>query len=53
MNLRRDTRPVRTVLKEVVDELSNVQTRDDGLSGLPSGFTSLDRITLGWQKPIW
>jgi replicative DNA helicase len=50
MNLRRDTRPVRTVLKEVVDELSNVQTRDDGLSGLPSGFTSLDRITLGWQK---
>ncbi|HHV40650.1 MAG: replicative DNA helicase [Bacteroidales bacterium] len=50
MNLRRDTRPVRTVLQEVVDELSSVQTRDDGLSGLPSGFTSLDRMTLGWQK---
>ncbi len=50
MNLRRDTRHVRTVLQEVVDELSSVQTRDDGLSGLPSGFTSLDRMTLGWQK---
>lgn len=50
MNLRRDTRPVRSVLGEVLDELSDVQTRDDGLSGLPSGFTSLDRMTLGWQK---
>ncbi|HPV87841.1 MAG TPA: replicative DNA helicase [Bacteroidales bacterium] len=50
MNLRRDTRPVRSVLGEVLDELSDVQTRDDGLSGLPSGYTSLDRMTLGWQK---
>ncbi|MDD2289787.1 MAG: replicative DNA helicase [Bacteroidales bacterium] len=50
LNLRRDTRPVRSILGEVLDELSDVQTRDDGLSGLPSGFTSLDRMTLGWQK---
>ncbi|MFA5443743.1 MAG: replicative DNA helicase [Bacteroidales bacterium] len=50
MNLRRDTRPVRSILGDVLDELSDVQTRDDGLSGIPSGFTSLDRMTLGWQK---
>ena len=50
MNLRRDTRPVHSILGEVLDELADVQSREDGLSGLPSGFTSLDRKTLGWQK---
>ena len=50
MNLRRDTRLVHSVLGEVLDELADVQTREDGLSGLPSGYTSLDRMTLGWQK---
>jgi replicative DNA helicase len=50
MNLRRDTRPVHSILGEVLDALADVQSREDGLGGLPSGFTSLDRNTLGWQK---
>lgn len=50
MNLRRDSRPVRNILDEVVKDLHEVTERTDGLSGLASGYASLDRITLGWQK---
>ena len=48
-NLRRDTQVVKVVLNQAVEELQAAQLRKDGLSGIPSGFTSLDRITLGWQ----
>ena len=48
-NLRRDTQPVKIVLNQAVEELQAAQLRQDGLSGTPSGYTALDRITLGWQ----
>lgn len=50
LNLRRDTRPVRAILGDVLEELAEVQDRADGLSGLCSGYSSLDKVTLGWQK---
>ena len=27
-----------------------LRNKEDGLSGIPSGFTNLDRVTSGWQK---
>ncbi|MCL2501616.1 MAG: replicative DNA helicase [Bacteroidales bacterium] len=47
--LRSDTMPVKTVLDQAIEDLQAAQLRQDGLSGIPSGFTSLDRVTLGWQ----
>jgi len=48
-NLRRDTQAVKIVLNQAMEELQAAQLREGSLSGVASGFTSLDRITLGWQ----
>ncbi len=49
-NMKRETMPVHDVISLAIDELQSVQTREDGLSGIPSGYTGIDRVTLGWQK---
>jgi len=48
-NIHRQTEHVGIVVNKAIKELEEAQQREDGLSGLPSGFTSLDRMTLGWQ----
>lgn len=48
-NMKRATLPVQDVIKDTVAEIEANQNRTDGLSGLPSGFTGIDKITLGWQ----
>jgi replicative DNA helicase len=49
-NIKKETLPIRPVLKEAVELIEKARNREDGLSGVPSGFTALDRITSGWQK---
>lgn len=48
-NIKRDTRPIQSIINEVIDDIEQNQNRGDGLSGLPSGMAGLDRVTLGWQ----
>ena len=48
-NMKRETQPVQDVIKEAVMEIEANQERTDGLSGVASGYTGIDRITLGWQ----
>ncbi len=48
-NIRRETQHVSSVVKDAFAELQKAQDRDDGLSGVPSGYTAMDRVTLGWQ----
>lgn len=48
-NMKRETQPVQDVIKEVLMEIESNQDRTDGLSGVPSGYTGIDKITLGWQ----
>lgn len=48
-NIKRETRPVRSVIEEAIEELHTNQLRSDGLSGVRSGYTGLDKVTLGWQ----
>jgi len=47
--IKRETRQIDEVLREAIDRLKEASQREDGLSGVPSGFTSIDRITSGWQ----
>lgn len=49
-NIRKGYLDMRSLLVEAFDSLSNRRLRVDGLTGMPSGFTALDRITSGWQK---
>lgn len=48
-NMGSETRHVSSIMEEAIKELEASQENCDGLSGLPSGFAALDRITLGWQ----
>ena len=48
-NMRSETQHVRTLIEQVTKEIETIEQQHTGLSGLPSGFSSLDRITLGWQ----
>lgn len=48
-NLRRDSRKMDDIIRESLDSLEKLRDRVDGLTGVPSGFTALDRMTSGWQ----
>lgn len=49
-NLRRDTQKMDDIIKQSLATLEELRTKTDGLTGVPTGFTGLDRITGGWQK---
>ncbi len=49
-NIRKNYADMRSVMREALNELEARKDHQDGLTGIPSGFTALDRITSGWQK---
>ncbi|MFN8255390.1 MAG: replicative DNA helicase [Bacteroidales bacterium] len=48
-NIKSETVKISEVLGAALDKIEEASKREDNLSGVPSGFTSLDRITAGWQ----
>ncbi|MCY4779584.1 replicative DNA helicase [Sphingobacterium sp. UT-1RO-CII-1] len=48
-NLRRDSRKMDDIMREAISNLEMLRDKTDGLTGIPSGLTSLDRMTSGWQ----
>lgn len=49
-NIKKESAHIRPIADEVINQILEAGKRPDGLSGVPSGFTALDRITSGWQK---
>lgn len=49
-NLRRNYDNMQSLISEAIKEIEAAKDSTDHLKGIPSGFTQLDRITLGWQK---
>lgn len=49
-NLKKDFTQINPVIHEAYEELQKAAARQDGLSGLSSGFPHLDKITSGWQN---
>src|SRR5579863_993934 len=49
-NLRRDSRKMDDLVHETLKEIELLKDKKDGLTGVASGFTDLDRMTSGWQK---
>ena len=47
-NVKKDVQDIGKVINAALDEIERLQDVA-GLSGVPSGFPSLDKITLGWQ----
>lgn len=49
-NLRRNFSSLSHLLLKSMDEIEKAKDHDDALTGVPTGFPALDRITSGWQK---
>lgn len=49
-NLKKDYTQIDPVIKEAYEMLQKAAARTDGMSGIASGFTALDKITSGWQN---
>ncbi|HYG17745.1 MAG TPA: replicative DNA helicase, partial [Ohtaekwangia sp.] len=49
-NLRKNYDNMRNLMTRAIQELQVLKEHKDGLTGVPSGFTDLDRMTSGWQR---
>ncbi|MBN2348961.1 MAG: replicative DNA helicase [Bacteroidales bacterium] len=49
-NIKKETAKMNVLLKEAISQIEEASKREDNLSGVPSGYTKLDRLTGGWQK---
>lgn len=48
-NLSRTYEGMNTLLTKAMKQLEELSKKEDGLTGVPTGFTPLDRLTSGWQ----
>ncbi len=48
--LRKSYDKMSFLIKGALENIEVLREKEDGLSGIPSGFTKLDRITSGWQS---
>ncbi len=49
-NLRKNYDNMKNLMYRAIQELQKLKEHKDGLTGVPSGFSSLDRMTSGWQN---
>ena len=49
-NIKKDVVQIDPVIQDALKKIEQASNREDGLSGLPSGFHDLDKITSGWQN---
>lgn len=49
-NTKNKTNKIDEVIVESLKQIEEAGKREDGLSGVPSGYTSIDRVTSGWQR---
>jgi replicative DNA helicase len=49
-SIKKEVQSVNVLIKEAIHQIQEAGKREDGMSGVPSGFTKLDRITSGWQR---
>lgn len=49
-NLRRNFVEMQSLVHQAINEIQAAREHVEGISGVPSGFTELDRVTSGWQK---
>src|SRR5687768_6230460 len=48
-HLRKNFDSIDSVLVKTIQRIEDMRNRQDDITGVPTGFTSLDRITYGWQ----
>lgn len=48
--LKKNFEDIGSVLAKAINRIDDLRTQTDDISGVASGFKSLDRITFGWQQ---
>ncbi len=48
-HLRKDYASIDTVLVKTIQRIEDLRTRQDEITGVPTGFQVLDHLTYGWQ----
>ncbi len=48
-SIKKEMQPINVLIKEAIIQIQEAGKKENSLSGVPSGFTKLDRITSGWQ----
>ncbi|MEO7522763.1 MAG: replicative DNA helicase [Ferruginibacter sp.] len=48
-HLRKNFDSIDTVLVKTIQRIEDMRNRQDDITGVPTGFPSMDRITYGWQ----
>ena len=49
-NLKKDVTHIQPVISKAIDLIEIAANKQDGYTGIPSGFNGIDAITSGWQK---
>jgi replicative DNA helicase len=49
-HLRKNFKSLKEVLVRTVQEIEDAKNKTDDLTGVPSGYMPLDKLTSGWQK---
>lgn len=49
-HLRKNFDDINTVLVKTIQRIEDMRNRDEDITGVPSGFPTLDKITYGWQN---
>lgn len=49
-NIRKSYDKMNNLMREAIEGIDKARENKDGVSGIPSGFSDLDRVTGGWQR---
>lgn len=49
-NIKKDPKVAGSLIHEAIKQVEAARNRKTGITGVPSGFTELDRLTSGWQS---
>ncbi|MBK8499512.1 MAG: replicative DNA helicase [Flavobacteriales bacterium] len=49
-NLKRNYEPMSDLIQDAITNIENAKSKTGGVSGIPTGFVQLDKITAGWQR---
>lgn len=49
-NIKRDYKQMNQIVRDAIKDIEGLKDKQGGLTGIPSGFTKLDRITSGFQR---
>jgi replicative DNA helicase len=49
-NMGKQVQKMQSVVREAIEEIEKAAQNSDGISGVPTGFFELDKLTSGWQR---